>query len=197
MLDLEQTHTAFPILSYFPESDPAQSWVATVGTVIDSSALVLAVEDLDVGEVFDDVQKGPLTVLVYGLPLIVRIAQAVNIPLPAPTRLPDLMARASEPAPAVSVSRADYDAAMDSLSGVLVVPPGREEEVWRRYAWIRSSYDPALRALAGVTLAAPAPWTTDRPAVVGKPRFLRHRPLRVDWSLRPPLSIDVGTPTGG
>ncbi len=31
MLDLEQTHTAFPILSYFPESDPEQSWVATVG----------------------------------------------------------------------------------------------------------------------------------------------------------------------
>ena len=36
MLDLEQTHTAFPILSYFPESDAEQSWVATVGTVLDA-----------------------------------------------------------------------------------------------------------------------------------------------------------------
>jgi len=97
----------------------------------------------------------------------------------------------------VSVSRADYDAAMTSLSGILVVQPGREEEAWRRYAWIRSAYDPALRALAGVTLATPARWTTDRPAVVGKPRFLRHRALRVDWSLRPPLPVAVATPTGG
>jgi hypothetical protein len=197
MLDLEQTHTAFPILSYFPESDPEQSWVATVGTVLDASALVFAVSDIDVGAVFDDVQKGPLTVLVYGLPLIVRIARAVNIALPPPTRLPELMARSGEAPPAVSVSRADYDAAMTSLSGILVVQPGREEEAWRRYAWIRSAYDPALRALAGVTLASPAPWTTDRPAVVGKPRFLRRRTLRVDWSLRPPLLAGAATPTGG
>ncbi len=84
MLDLEQTHTAFPILSYFPESDTDQSWVATVGTVLDASALVLSVSDTDFGDIFEDVEKGPLTVLVYGLPLIVRIARAVNVPLPAP-----------------------------------------------------------------------------------------------------------------
>jgi hypothetical protein len=86
---------------------------------------------------------------------------------------------------------------MATLSGTLVVQPGREEEAWRRFAWIRSAYDPALRALAGVTLASPAPWTTDRPAVVGKPRFLRHRALRVDWSQRPPLPAASATPTGG
>ena len=197
MLDLEQTHTAFPILSYFPESDAEQSWVATVGTVLDAAALVFAVSDLDVGAVFADTQKGPLTILVYGLPLTVRIARAVDIPLPPPTRLPELMARSGDPAPATSVSRADYDAAMAALSEILVVQPGREEEVWSRFAWIRSAYDPALRALAGVTLASPAPWTTDRPAVVGKPRFLRRRTLRVDWSLRPPLLAGAATPTGG
>ena len=82
----------------------------------------------------------------------------------------------------MSITRADYDAAMAALPGILVVEPGREEEAWRRFAWIRSAYDPTLRALAGVTLAAPAPWTTDRPAQVGKFRFLRRRPLHVDWS---------------
>jgi hypothetical protein len=107
------------------------------------------------------------------------------------------MARSGDPAPAISVSRTEYDAAMATLSGTLVVQPGREEEAWRRFAWIRSAYDPALRALAGVTLASPAPWTTDRPAVVGKPRFLRHRALRVDWSQRPPLPAASATPTGG
>ncbi len=192
MLDLEQTHTAFPILTYFPGSDCEQSWVATVGTVLDAAALVVAVSEIDLGEVFADAQKGPLTVLVYGLPLIVRIARAVYIPLPPPTRLQDLMARTGEPAPPISVSRDEYDAAMAALSGILVVEPGREEEAWRRFAWIRSAYDPALRALAGVTLASPAPWTTDRPAEVGKPRFIRRRPLHVDWSATAPAALTGG-----
>ncbi len=198
MLDLEQTHTAFPILSYFPESDPEQSWVATVGTVLDASALVFAVSDVDFAEVFADVQKGPLTVLVYGLPLIVRIARAVNVPLDPPSRLQDFMAHAGEPAPSVSVRREEYVAAMASLAGILDIEAGREDEAWRRFAWIRSAYDPALRALAGVTLAAPAPWTTDRPAKVGKPRFLRRRPLHVDWSVVLPATPAISpSVTGG
>jgi hypothetical protein len=192
MLDLEQTHTAFPILSYFPGSDSEQSWVATVGTVLDAAALVVAVSEIDMGEVFADAQKGPLTVLVYGLPLIVQIARAVYIPLPPPARLQDLMAGMGPPPPPISVSRDEYDAAMAALSGILVVEPGREEEAWRRFAWIRSAYDAALRALAGVTLASPAPWTTDRPAEVGRPRFIRRRPLYVDWS-----SGQVAVATGG
>ena len=192
MLDLEQTHTAFPILSYFPGSDPVQSWVGTMGATLDASALVVAVSEMDMGEVFADAQKGPLVVLVYGLPLIVRIARAVYIPLPPPTRLLDVLARSDQPAPAVSISREEYDAALAALSGILVVTPGHEEEAWRRFAWIRSAYDPALRALAGVTLATPAPWTTDRPAEVGKPRFIRRRPLHVDWSSSVPPALTGG-----
>ena len=103
-----------------------------------------------------------------------------------------LLARSGEPAPPVSISRDEYDAALAALSGILAVTPGREEEAWRRFAWIRSAYDPALRALAGVTLAAPAPWTTDRPAEVGKPRFIRRRPLHVDWSSSAPPALTGG-----
>ena len=127
-----------------------------------------------------------------------HIAQAVNIPLPPPARLPDLMARTGEPPPAISISRDEYDTAITALSGILAVEPGHEDEAWRRFAWIRSAYDPALRALAGITLAAPAPWTTDRPARVGEPRFIRRRPLHVDWS-QPQVvapASDVA-PTGG
>ena len=199
MLDLEQTHTAFPILTYFPGSDSEQSWVATMGAVLDASTLYVAISEIDMGAQFANAQKGPLTVLVYGLPLIVRIARAVYIPLPPPTRLQDLFARLDEPAPAVSIGRDEYDAAMAALSGILVVEPGREEEAWRRFSWIRSAYEPALRALAGVTLAFPAPWTSDRPAAVGKPRFIRRRPLPVDWSSGrvAALATDADGATGG
>ncbi len=193
MLDLEQTHTAFPILTYFPETHTDHSWVATVGTLLDAAALVVSASETQDGEVFEEVEKGPLMVLVYGMPLIARIARAANIPLPEPPqRLPELTAHFGEPAPPISIGREEYLAAMGALAPILVVDPGREEGGWRRFAWIRSAYDPSLRALAGLTTAYPSPWTTDRPAEVGKPRFLRRRPLHVDWSTG--LPAPAGSP---
>jgi hypothetical protein len=186
LLDLEQTHTAFPILSYFPETQVDHSWVATVGSLLDAAALVLSASETHGGEVYEDVEKGPLMIIVYGLPLIVRIARAANIPLPEPMRLTELSTHFGDPAPPISIRRDEYLAAMGALAPILVLEPGHEEEGWRRFAWVRSGYDPALRALAGLTDAYPSPWTTDRPADVGKPRFLSRRPLRVDWSSKVP-----------
>ena len=134
LLDLEQTHTAFPILSYFPETQPDHSWVATVGSLLDAAALVVSASETKASEVFEDVEKGPLMILVYGLPGVVRIARAANVPLPQPQRLPEVTARVGEPAPPISVSRDEYLAAMATLSPVLVLDPGREEEGWRRFA---------------------------------------------------------------
>ena len=182
MLDLEQTHTAFPILSYFPETRTDHSWVATVGSLLDAAALVTSASETRAGEVYEEVEKGPLLILVYGLPLIVRIARAANIPLHEPERLAELTAHFGEPPPPISIGRDEYLEAMAAMAPVLVLDPGREEEGWRRFAWIRSAYDPALRSLAGLTNAYPSPWTTDRPANVGKPRFVSRRPLHVEWS---------------
>jgi len=182
MLDLEQTHTAFPILSYFPETSTDHSWVATVGSLLDAAALVVSASETHGGEVYEDVEKGPLLILVYGLPLIVRIARAANIPLPEPERLAEITAHFGETPPPISIGRDEYLGAMAAMAPVLVLDTGREEEGWRRFAWIRSAYDPALRSLAGLTNAYPSPWTTDRPADVGKPRFVSRRPLHVDWS---------------
>ena len=195
MLDLEQTHTAFPILTYFPETHMDHSWVATVGSLLDAAALVLSASETEAGEVFEEVEKGPLMILVYGLPGIVRIARAAHVPLPEPKRLPEVTEHFGEPAPPISIRRDEYLAAMTSLAPILVLNPGREEEGWRRFAWIRSAYDPALRALAGLTTAYPSPWTTDRQAEVGKPRFLSRRPLYVDWSKG--LPGGVGAPIAG
>jgi hypothetical protein len=127
--------------------------------------------------------------LVYGLPLTVRIAQSASVSLPPPTRMADLTSHFAEPAPDISVDRSEYLAAMRSVSSLIGVEPDQEEEGWRRFAWLRSGYDPALRALAGLTGAPPAPWTTDRPAEVGRPRFLRRRPLPVDWSPSAPQAV--------
>ncbi len=182
MLDIEQTHTAFPILTYFPETHRDHSWVATVGTLLDAAALVLAASETQAGEAFADLEKGPMMVLVYGMPGFVRVARAASIPIDEPIGIAELIGHFSEPAPPITVTRTEYDRAMAELAPLIGVPSDRAEEAWRRFAWMRSSYEPAVRSLAGLTFAYPAPWTTDRAAEVGRPRFLRRRVIRVDWT---------------
>jgi hypothetical protein len=182
ILDMEQTHTAFPILSYFPETRQDHSWVASVGALLDASALMLSASETGAGETYEDVEKGPLLVFVYGVPAFARIARAANVAVPEATRLPELTPHFAEPAPHICISRDEYLEAMAALAPIIAVGADHEEEGWRRFAWLRSSYEPALRAMAGLTYAYPAPWTTDRAAVVGKPRFLRRRPVAVDWA---------------
>jgi hypothetical protein len=182
LLDMEQTHTAFPILSYFPEARRDQSWVASVGTLLDACALVLSASETHAGKAYQNVEKGPLFLFVYGMPALVGIARAASIPIPEPAPLVDLLPHLAEPAPSICISRDEYLGAMAALAPIIAVTAGREENGWRRFAWLRSSYEPALRAMAGLTYANPAPWTADRPAVVGKPRFLSRRPIAVDWT---------------
>ncbi|HWF16192.1 MAG TPA: hypothetical protein VG244_08445 [Acidimicrobiales bacterium] len=199
ILDMQQTHTAFPILSYFPETRPDHSWVAAIGALLDASALVLSASETGAGDTFEDIEKGPTMILVYGMPSFVRIARAASLPLPEPVGFTELTGHFNEPAPPITISRAEYDDAMAQLTPLIEVPAERQEEGWRRFAWVRSSYEPALRALAGLTFASPAPWTSDRPAVVGKPRFFGRRPIHVDWTIKVTNGGVPGraSPTGG
>ncbi len=205
ILDIEQTHTAFPILTYFPETHRDHSWVASIGCLLDAAALVVSSSETQAGESFEDIEKGPMMVLVYGMPGFVRVARAASIPIGEPKGIAEIVGRFSEPAPPITITRAEYDDAMAALAPLLGVTPDRTEEGWRRFAWIRSTYEPAVRSLAGLTFAFPAPWTTDRAAKVGRPRFLRRRVIGVDWTANatgtgdadPTARAASASPTGG
>jgi hypothetical protein len=178
LLELDQTHTSFPALCYFPESSPDQSWVASVGTVLDGAALMFSAADFITGHGPVEEVRGPMLALANGIP--------TGLPLAPPVLLADLMGSWSEPAPAVSIRRHEYLTALDHLGALVTVPEADREGCWRRFAWTRSGYDLALRGLAGLTLAPTAPWTTDRPARVGRPRLLRRSPIGVEWALPDP-----------
>ncbi len=202
ILDIEQTHTSFPILTYFPETHRAHSWVATIGTLLDAAALVLSSSETQMAESFEEVEKGPMMVLVYGMPGFVRVARAASIPIGEPMGIAEIVGHFDEPAAPITITRAEYDEAMAALAPILGVAADRTEEAWRRFAWIRSSYEPAVRSLAGLTFAFPAPWTTDRAARVGRPRFLRRRVIAVDWAVSvtdpgPAAPATPASPTGG
>jgi hypothetical protein len=196
ILDIEQTHTAFPILTYFPETHRNHSWVATIGTLLDAAALVISSSEAAAGESFGEVERGPMMVLAYGMPGFVRVARAASIPIGEPEGIADIVGHFSEPAPPIMITRAEYDTAMVALAPIIGSAPDRSEESWRRFAWIRSSYEPAVRSLAGLTYAYPALWTTDRAARVGRPRFLRRRVIEVDWAVNVvgPGQVGPGSP---
>lgn len=183
MLELDQTHTAFPALCYFPESSPEQSWVASVGSMLDGAAVLLSTSDFTTEDHASDVIKGPMMSLAYGMPTLVRIGKAAGLPLPQPELLLTLVSRAQQegPVPDISISRSEYIDAVDRLHPLLDVPEEKREACWKAFAYIRSGYDLALQGLAGLTAAEPAPWTTDRPARVGRPRILLSKDIDVEW----------------
>ncbi len=186
MLDLDQTHTSFPALCYFPETLPSQSWVASVGSMVDGAALLLSASEFATADHTVDEVKGPMLALAYGMPALARIGIAAGLPIKPPVLLAELMTAWSGPAPDISIRYAEYLAALDRLTALLAVPEAERHRCWQRFAWVRSGYDQALRGLAGLTLAAPSPWTTDRPAAVGRPRLVLRHPLKVDWALLDP-----------
>jgi hypothetical protein len=186
VLELDQTHSDFPALCYFPESVPEQSWVASVGCALDAASLLLAASGADPDRHDASGSKGPLLVLTFGIPALGHIGRATNLPVAPSERIADLLGAPTEQPREISIRRDEFEAALDELHPVLRVAAGERDECWRRFAGVRSGYDRALRGLAGLTLASPAPWTTDRPARVGRPRPFTSEPVETDWSVQAP-----------
>ena len=122
LLELDQTHTAFPALCYFPESSPGLSWVASVGSMLDGAALLLSASDFTAEDHTLENVKGPMMAVAYGSPSLVRIGMSVGLPIQPSDLLVSLVGRASEEPPPVSVTKAEYLAALDRLQSLLSVP---------------------------------------------------------------------------
>jgi len=183
ILELDQTHCAFPALCYFPETDDTQSWVASIGSLLDAGALLLSAQPVDWDNIASAFHQGPMIVLATGVPTVIEIGRAAGLPIEPPVPLVQMQPDGSGVAADISVTREEYLDALDRIASVVQVPEDQREAAWLRFAAVRASYDRALRGLAGLTLAAPAPWTTARPAVVDRPRLLTSKPISVDWTL--------------
>ena len=78
MLDLDQTHTAFPALCYFPESSPDQSWVASVGALLDGAALLLSASDFSTEAHATDERLRPLIDAMFSVSNPIPVKYALN-----------------------------------------------------------------------------------------------------------------------
>ena len=174
---MDQSHSAFPALSRFPPQHEDQSWVVTAGTVLDAAAILLSIGRADESR-DDSAMLGPVVlVLAHGIPAMARIAQAAGLDVEDPPPLVDLVLLDEGPQPTISVSRAEYEQTVEFLVTAGVLAEADLDRAWRRFAWLRSGYDTAIRGLAGLTHAPVGSWSSDRALQVGRPRFFSHRPV--------------------
>ena len=144
-VDVEETHTSHPAVIFFRSSHTEHSWVTSAGAVLDGSALVLSSVDIprDVEAEFC-IRAGYLC-----LRGIADYFQISYDPDPRP----------EDP---ISIRRDEWEAVISELEAAGVALKPDREQAWRDFAGWRVNYDTVLLALARLTEAPPAAWSSDR-----------------------------------
>jgi hypothetical protein len=143
--DLEESHTSLAALAFFRSPQPEHSWITAAGAILDAAALVNSL----VGIAHDP--QADLC-LRAGYLALRRIADFFRIEYnPSPTR--------DDP---ISISRAEFDSACEQLAAAAVPINEDREKAWLDFKGWRVNYDTVLLALANLTLAPYALWSSDR-----------------------------------
>jgi hypothetical protein len=161
-VDVEETHTSLPAVAFFRSPQPDHHWVTAAGAVLDGAALAVSTVDIE-----RDVQAE--FCLRAGYLCLRRIADFYNF-----VHDPD-----PQPDDPISITRSEWDEAVASLEEAGVPLKADRELAWRAFSGWRVNYDSVLLALANLTSAPPAPWSSDRsgarpmrPRVFGGPMDL-------------------------
>ena len=151
--DVEESHTVLPALVFFRSPRQQNSWVVAAGAVLDGAALTLAAVDTPISA------SAQLSIRAGYLALR-RICDYFSIPYPADPHYPQVP---------ISLSRSDFDAALDKLAAANIPLKPDRGQAWIDFAGWRVNYEAALLALCSLTMAPPAPWSSDLAALQTRP----------------------------
>jgi hypothetical protein len=156
--DIEETHTSLSALTFFRSPQPDHSWVTAAGAILDAAALASSTLDLP---------RDPQAELCIrsGYLALRRISDFFQISYNA----------APTPDDPISISREEFDEACAQLikAGIALKPD--RDRAWRDFTGWRVNYDTVLLALARLTMAPYAQWSSDRSLVPQRTRFGRWR----------------------
>jgi hypothetical protein len=149
--DIEESHTSLAALVFFRSPQPDHSWVTAAGAVLDAASLTRAAVDIPTDPQADlCIRAGYLALR--------RIADFFEVEYnPDP-----------KPGDPISITREEFIEAWERLASQGVPLKPDQEQAWRDFAGWRVNYDRVLLALAGLTSAPPAPWSSDRGLVEHK-----------------------------
>ncbi len=146
-VDLQESHTSLAMLVFFRSPQAKHSWITASGTVLDAASLTLSTLDVP-----HDFQVD--LCLRAGYLALRHIADFFNVPYnPNP--------HAGDP---ISITKTEFDQAYDQLAAQDLPVKFNRDQAWRDYAGWRVNYDQVLLALAELTMAPEAPWSSDRRA---------------------------------
>ncbi|MGC9669734.1 hypothetical protein ACNTMW_24700 [Planosporangium sp. 12N6] len=158
--DIEETHTATPILVFFRSPAPERNWVTAAGAVLDSAALVASTIEVDKSR-----QAGAELCVRAGYVALHRIGDYFVMPYdPAPP-----------PGQPIAVTRGEYDEACRLLATAGAPLRADRDQSWREFVRRRASYEGALLRFASLCMAPRAPWSSDRPIEFHRLPVARHR----------------------
>jgi hypothetical protein len=142
------SHLAYPVLTFFRSSHDNDSWISSLGAVMDAATLVLTT--------IDGGPKGWAKLsLAVGGHCIEDLVQYFHLP---------------DPRDGPQVERAEFEEACDRLAHAGFRLRDRDE-AWERFAVVRSSYASRVNSLARNWMSPPAQWIGDRSPLRG---FARH-----------------------
>jgi hypothetical protein len=156
--DIEESHTTFPILVFFRSPQPQRSWITSAGALLDGASFWAgAIEHPKDPDVQLCIRAGYLAL----------------------RRIADLFAVDYDPDPApdgpITVSRQEWDEAMDEMESAGIPVLADREEAWAAWSGWRVNYDAVLLNLARLVEAPVAPWVSDRSPLSASPRRGRRR----------------------
>lgn len=135
---LMETHLAYPILGYFRSSHDNESWVGTLGTLLDAATLLMCTIEGEHGQ--------PKIFYNIGRHATFDLARYYHVDV------------ASD---APGIGRDEFEMACDRLETIGYVLHDRSES-WAKFAKLRGAYAANLNALARFFQAPPLQWVGDR-----------------------------------
>ncbi len=157
--ELEETHTSLAVLVFFRSPQHDRSWVTAAGAILDSAAFINS------------------TIAVPWTPQAGLCVRSGFIALRAIGDFFGVQYDA-DPAPTdpISIAREEFDEACETLAGAGVPLTPDRDQAWRDFAGWRVNYDTVLLALAALTVAPYAPWSSDRSFTFRVAGYRRRRP---------------------
>jgi len=135
-----ETHLAYPVLAYFRSSHDSQSWVGTLGTLLDCAVLLMTAVESDVGEAA----------------ILYNIGQHATRDLAM-----YFSAHGLKFAPGPGITREQFSKARTDLAAA-GLRLREENTAWQRFSTMRSEYAGYLNALAGFFQIPPLQWISQK-----------------------------------
>lgn len=174
-VDVEESHTSFPILVFFRSPVPERSWITSAGLALDSASLYCSA---------------------LGVPTDPRAQLMIRTGTLSLRRICDYFGFEYDPDPSdddpIAIERAEFDQVYELFKTAGMPVVADQEQAWRDFAGLRVHYDRPLLSLATWIEAPRASWSSDRQVEIRSPRVFR-RPSRMRRVSRPGFGHGAGS----